>query len=193
MVESWPPYCCVPAFFDYAFKKLSLPFTGGRQCLAAALGVKVPTGAYNPYLLPEVSPDQAGVYPDDAEELVNGLMVKMATGIRFRHIPLNTIQFEMYIDVVNAALSSGGIVGIGIDPGISSSSLSNNRHLVRIEATEGDVVSFADDSGEMEPARVTWEKLEAASLAAHDGLWIVADKSALNLPYCLPMSADRYN
>ncbi|MBF0391201.1 MAG: hypothetical protein HQL38_00840 [Alphaproteobacteria bacterium] len=191
-MNKWPPFCCVSAFFYNGLKTLRTPSPGSESDLARLLGTRVPPGVRNPFGLLEVeNGEDTGVRPQNAAEVINRAL--SATPFRFRHIPLRTIQMEMYVDVASFALDLGAVVGIGIDARILSTATPGHRHVLKIETIYDDLAGVFDDAGETRPPPIPWLELEMNSLSINDGLWIIGRKVDLSLPYCLPWDGGGQN
>ncbi len=186
----WPPQCCVPAFVHAALVQL------GEDCpypetIPGILGVRVRPDQENPLELALADPAHPpGIRGVDAEREVNRMCREIGSVLRLRRVPFNTIVGELWIDVLDEAMSRGAIVGLGVDYHVLVSRGASDRsaqHVLRILGREGQLFTLFDDSGESDPATilVDAERLRAAVLPIHDGLWIVNSVTELNFAHTL--------
>ena len=190
--RQWPDQCCVPAFVHAALLRLGVACPV-PEALPGILGVRVPPGQENPLGLP-LSDDEhpAGVTAVDAERAVNRMCRELNLPIRLRRVPFLTITFDLWEDVLAAALDRGAVVGIGVDYRVLAKAdpLSSAQHVLRVVSLQEDALELFDDSGESNPPRlhVDRDRVHRAVLAISDGLWIMGRERDLTLPYTLPWS-----
>ena len=111
--------------------------------------------------------------------------------LRIRRVPFNTIAGELWIDVLDEAMSLGAVVGLGVDYHTlmtKDTSYRSVQHLFRVLGRENQSFTLLDDSGGSDPAtiQVDSEQLRAAVLPIYDGLWIMNSVDKLNFKYTLP-------
>lgn len=187
----WPPQCCVPAFVHAALVQL------GEDCpypetIPGILGVRVRPDQENPLELALADASHPpGIRGADAEREFNRMCREIGSVLRLRRVPFNTIVGELWIDVLDDAMSRGAVVGLGVDYHVLMTRGTSDRsaqHVLRVLGREGQLFTLFDDSGESDPATimVDTERLHAAVLPIHDGLWIVNSVTELNFAHTLP-------
>lgn len=187
----WPPQCCVPAFVHAALVQL------GEDCphpetIPGILGVRVRPDQENPLELALVDASHPpGMRGADAEREVNRMCREIGSVLRLRRVPFNTIVGDLWIDVLDEAMSRGAVVGVGVDYHVLKTRGIPDRsaqHVVRALGREDQLLTLFDDSGESDPATilVDTERLRAAVLPIHDGLWIMNPRTELNFAHTLP-------
>jgi hypothetical protein len=188
----WPAQCCVPAFIHAALVHFGITNLV-PEALPSILGVRVRPDQENPLglaLANDAYPP--GISGADAEREVNRVCRDLGLPIRLRRVPLNSIAFDLWEDVLVAALESGAAVGVGLDYHVltGADSLRSAQHVLRVVSLREDTFELFDDSGEMVPPHsyVGGDRLHRAIVAIPDGLWIVGRKRDLALPLTLPWS-----
>lgn len=187
----WPPQCCVPAFVHAALVQL------GEDCpypetIPGILGVRVRPDQENPLELALADASHPpGIRGADAEREFNRMCREIGSVLRLRRVPFNTIVEQLWIDVLDDAMSRGAVVGLGVDYHVLMTRGTWDRsahHVLRVLGREDQLFTLFDDSGESDPATilVDTERLHAAVLPIYDGLWIVNSVTELNFAYTLP-------
>lgn len=178
------PDACVPAFVQGALQALGGPLLELDQ-LGRTLGMKARPGSPNPWALPVAANDaSAGTSLRDAARFLPALLSRQLPGVEFRHIPFNTIPFQLYDDVFREALRANAIVGLGYDFELlfATGHAVQRRHLSRIVATAPGVrAHFALlDPGLPKgwPTEYRWDDAEAAVRSIDDGFWVIGSASA---------------
>jgi hypothetical protein len=119
----WPENCCVPAFLESAISVLAnghrnIYETKIRRHMAQLIGVTLAPDQPNPWGLRTSNYiAEQGVSVKAAKASVPGLIKLLGANadISLDVIPLNTIAFEMYEDVVLELNEEAAIVGIAFD------------------------------------------------------------------------------
>lgn len=199
----WPPYCCVPAFFERAVLALGAvhhPDLSLRAEVARACNVSVPPGDDNPFGL-RVSdhPDEWGATPADAKTAFAGVqgILGATRELTLTLTRLDEIPFQMYEEVILDHASDDAVIGLGFDfreiakpaedhtdgacphlvrmtpLGNEASAVPNVRSATFRPDYQGEVHVF-DDSGEI-PAFMafSWLSLLRASRMGGGAFWIV--------------------
>lgn len=187
----WPPQCCVPAFVHAALVQL------GEDCpypmtIPGILGVRVGQGQANPLELALAdAAHPPGIRGGEAERAVNRMCREIGSPFRLRRVPFKTIVEDLWLDVLDEALSRGAVVGIGVDYGILTTGGSPDRsaqHVFRVLGREPRTLTLFDDSGEsgLDTMTVEPDRLRVAVLPIDDGLWIMNAATELNFAHTLP-------
>lgn len=185
----WPPCCCVAAFVAKALECLG-DSKIDRSLIARQLGLKVGPTDENPWGLEVIhDPDFRGLTVTEAEQSIGAVLAAHSHGLAFRHIPFNTVTFELYQNVLEEATAKGCIVGVGFDYGRLTGKPGLRRHIARIIAGPDErSVVLLDDSAGSSPERyaVDWQALERAVYDIYDGFWIVGPGTGLSFDLTLP-------
>lgn len=190
--SQWPPQCCAVAFFSKARESLNLSPLA-PQHIARGLDVRVSPNDDNPWdLRVEENRKLQGTRPSELHTKWRDVFGD-AQAFSFRYIPFNTVSFEMYWDLANAALVAGLVVGLGFDYSCISGGEAAS-HVCRIESvvpTSGTAfrISLVDDSQNGLRLTVESEALQQAVRAVEGGFWLLGDPSLMHLPYALPWTA----
>jgi hypothetical protein len=188
----WPPQCCVPAFLNAALLAHKVPVVA-PAVLPGMLGVRVAPGDVNPLELPVARPSEPpGVTADDASKAIAAILRDLDAPIRFRHVRLKEITFELYENVLEEALRRGLTVGVGVDYAKLAATPRHVSalHVFRITRIMRGEVTLFDDSRECKPSNIhtPWIMVEAAALAVNDGFWLIGPPSDLNFAHAPPYS-----
>lgn len=187
----WPPQCCVPAFVHAALVELGFD-CAHPEIIPSILDVRVLPDQENPLELKLAdAAHPPGIRGSDAERQVNRMCTDLALPLRLRRVPFSTIYAELWEDVLDAALASGAVVGIGVEYNILMGRAMSKRsaqHVLRVLSHDAQSSRLFDDSGESDPAVLMFdaERVRASVLSIGDGFWIVNNRMRLNLPYTLP-------
>jgi hypothetical protein len=193
--RAWPPQCCVPAFVHAALVKFGVD-CAYPETIPGMLDVRVLPDQKNPLRLRLADATHPpGISGADAEREVNRMCADLKLPVRLRRVPFNTIQAELWEDVLDAALASGAVAGIGVEYNLLMGTTMSKRsaqHVLRVLHRDARSLRLFDDSGESEPAAITvdLERVRSSVLPIGDGLWIMNDKSRLNMPYTLTWGTD---
>ncbi|WP_150131843.1 hypothetical protein [Sphingomonas carotinifaciens] len=187
----WPPQCCVPAFVHAALVQLGVdcPYP---EAIPGILGVRVRADQSNPLGLALADASHpAGIRGADAEREVNRMCRELDSPLRLRRVPFKTIVEELWMDVLDDAMSRGAVVGLGIDYNVLMGTVASDRsaqHVMRVLVRDGESIAIFDDSGESVPAMISVDpaRVRAAVLPIDDGLWIMNRGSELNFAHTLP-------
>ena len=191
MPYQWPPQCCVPAFVHAAFLQLGVACPV-PQAMPSVLDIRVGPDQANPLGLALANSEHPpGIRSKDAEIRINQMFIELGVPFRFCHIPFNTVFGDLWEDILNEALSSGAVVGVGVDYNVLIEKGSVDalaQHVLRVQSRDGNMLSLFDDSGESTPPQmeVTSERLRSAVLAVRDGLWIIGQPNALHFTHAFP-------
>lgn len=183
--EDWPPYCCVPAFFDAALRKLGFQVPV-REILAKKLGVTVAPHAPNPWGLAVARDEESsGVTALGAALAARAILAEIDEDLAFRHVSFKTIAFGLYADVAIKALTRDIEVGIGLGrtAPVSSGQI-YERHVMHVVGVENDGICLRDDCT---PSRasssiLSWDDLEPRVLSVSSGFWMVGRQQDMQFP-----------
>lgn len=187
----WPPQCCVPAFVYAALVELGVE-CAYPETIPGMLDVRVLPFQENPLQLRLADATHPpGITGASAEREVNRMCADLELTFRLRRVPFNTIHAELWEDVLEAALASGAVVGLGVEYNLLMGTTMSKRsaqHVLRVLHHNAGSVRLFDDSGESVPATITAEadRVRASVLPIEDGLWIMNDRKLLNLRHTLP-------
>lgn len=187
----WPPQCCVAAFVHAAFVQFGVecPYP---ETIPGILGVRVRPDQPNPLglaLADALHP--AGIRGADAEREINRMCREIGSPLRLRRVPFGTIVEELWMDVLDDALSRRAVVGLGVDYHTLMTTESPERsaqHVLRVLERLEETLSLFDDSGESVPPSFTVDpaQVRVASRRINDGLWIMNPGKDLNFKHTLP-------
>jgi hypothetical protein len=140
------------------------------SALPGVLGVRVRPDQDNPLGL-ALADDRypPGIRASDAEREINRLFVELELPLRFRRVSFLEIAFQLWEDVLDAALAKGVVVGLGVDFGVlmERPTPRSAQHVLRVLAHNGEY------------------------LEVPDGFWMVGAEQDLHLPFTLPWGASQ--
>ncbi|SFH52803.1 hypothetical protein SAMN04488020_12021 [Palleronia marisminoris] len=191
MTRIWPPHCCVPAFVHAALVQhgVEFPFP---ETIPGLIGVRVDPSQDNPLKLALAdAAHPPGIRGADAELEVNRMFADLELDLRLRRVRFDSLKAELWVDVLDAALSSGAAVGIGFDYNHfmgRTTPKAAAQHVLRVLYRDVGSLTLFDDSGEAKPATINadFQRVKSAVLSIRDGFWIINDRTRLDFPH-VPM------
>jgi hypothetical protein len=186
----WPPQCCVAALVAAALKVSGAP-AFDPMILPKLLGTRVGPEDANPLELPVAKEGEpTGVSLLDAVASIPQILTRLGSPFSFRHVPLKTITFGQYDDVLATALERKCVVALGVNFSLLTGRQANRPalHVLRVIGVGTGNVSLLDDSGECDPPTIVIPADIAmqAVLTTPGGFWIFGPHRSLSLPCTLP-------
>src|SRR6187401_2851412 len=124
----WPPYTCVACFVFKSLQAFGIKID--QMTIAKEIKTKVPPNIRNPFKL-ETTDNKLewGLSRSNALVTINIFLNKKTSYLRFKHIYLNTIPFQMHEDVTTELLERQLQVGIGYDFSDIDNKAGLNKHV----------------------------------------------------------------
>ncbi|MBO1329503.1 hypothetical protein OQ496_14065 [Acetobacter suratthaniensis] len=187
----WPPQCCVPAFVHAALLQLGVDYPY-PDAIPKVIGIRVKPEDVNPLdlaLADRLHPPS--IRGSDAERQVNRMCCQIDSDLRLRRVPFKAIIEELWMDVLDEAMSRGAVVGLGVDYNMlmaAGPSDCSAQHVLRVLSLNNGIITLFDDSGESNQAVISVDpdRVREAVLSVEDGLWIINKATKLNFQYTLP-------